>query len=353
VRTSSSWTGPTSGLDLRLTSGTTAVPVAVMHDRRLADQASGYYLSWLGLSPGDPILFVWYMRAAHGHTSLRAWIHRLLNIHFLPVGPIIDGESDVLRRHLESVRPRCIIGYSSLLGQLAESLLSAGGPPSFRPEAVIFSAEHMDEGMRQIVERAFRCPVLGRYGTVEAHAIIAHQCPAQDAYHINDWGYYLEVDRPADLVAPPGYGRLLITDLHNRSAPLIRYALGDLARLGSECACGYRGPVIQELIGREAECVVLPDGRRIPVRFITRDVRVAGAYEYISAFQLVQRDRSTLELHHTPSREIPAGCRRRLEEELGDTLLGQMRISFVPRDDLPREPSGKRPVLKQLAGDSR
>jgi phenylacetate-CoA ligase len=75
----------------------------------------------------------------------------------------------------------------------------------------------------------------------------------------------LEVlDEAGRHVGPGETGRVVLTSLYNYATPLIRYEIGDYARLGAHrCACGRMLPVLSEVHGRRRNMITLPDGRRL------------------------------------------------------------------------------------------
>ena len=54
----------------------------------------------------------------------------------------------------------------------------------------------------------------------------------------------------------------MVSDLHNFSVPLIRYAIGDYAEVGGVCACGRGLPSIKAIRGRERNLLIKPDGTK-------------------------------------------------------------------------------------------
>ena len=72
--------------------------------------------------------------------------------------------------------------------------------------------------------------------------------------------FCVEFMRSGRPVAPGELGELLITDLRNHVAPLIRYAIGDVGRyFDPPCPCGFQGLTFT-VDGRMDETVVTPGG---------------------------------------------------------------------------------------------
>jgi phenylacetate-coenzyme A ligase PaaK-like adenylate-forming protein len=59
-------------------------------------------------------------------------------------------------------------------------------------------------------------------------------------------------------------GRVLITHLHSYATPFIRYDIGDLASVASECACGHLGPTLSNVYGRGKNLLKHRDGTISP-----------------------------------------------------------------------------------------
>lgn len=89
---------------------------------------------------------------------------------------------------------------------------------------------------------------------------IGFQCEhcTDGQYHIHDTLQYIEcVNEQGNYVDDGEIGELVITNLHRRLLPVIRYKTGDLVRrLPESCPCGITNPKI-ELLGRRHEAIKL------------------------------------------------------------------------------------------------
>ncbi len=133
---------------------------------------------------------------------------------------------------------------------------------------------------------------------------IAHQCPEYNQYHVNLEHVYLEIvdedNQPCAIGKP---GKVLVTNLMNYATPLIRYELGDYAAWGEPCACGRSLPVIQAILGRKRNRLILPNGEsRFPYVGEHEDFsRIAPIR--IQKFQFVQHTINDIEIKAvTPDR---------------------------------------------------
>lgn len=104
-------------------------------------------------------------------------------------------------------------------------------------------------------------PIEDVYSSSEA-GCIAIECEHQH-YHVMSDSLIVEILRSDNSPCDVGeIGRVVVTDLHNTAAPLIRYDLGDYAEVGSTCACGRTTPTLTKIVGRERNLFHTPDGRK-------------------------------------------------------------------------------------------
>ena len=87
-------------------------------------------------------------------------------------------------RQLEALQPAMIIGYANALLEYARYLNEHEPNHRIRLKGIISSAEKLSEETREIVQQAFRCKVLNRYGSREV-GLIASECDRQEGLHVN------------------------------------------------------------------------------------------------------------------------------------------------------------------------
>ena len=80
------------------------------------------------------------------------------------------------------------------------------------------------------------------------------ECVHRNGYHLNEFSYVFEIlDPDAD-----GYGEVAFTTLDRTTMPLVRYRVGDVAKLIHEtCDCGIVTQRLSTLRGRSDEIVML------------------------------------------------------------------------------------------------
>ena len=128
---------------------------------------------------------------------------------------------------LRAYRPVLLDGYAESFNFLAHYIKSHG-LESFHPKAVISSAQVLPEQSREIIEKALGCGVFDKYGSREFSGI-AYECEQHDGHHVVAESYIVEILKDGAPAKPGEWGEVVITDLNNFCAPLIRYRVGDLA----------------------------------------------------------------------------------------------------------------------------
>jgi len=171
-------------------------------------------------------------------------------------------------RRLARLTPDLIEGRPSSLWALAAEA-SRMGACLPRPRLIVAFGEVLHEPVRRAVETAFDCRVADYYNCEEV-GNIAWECPHHEGtMHLNPATAILEVVDDAGRPTPLGeIGRVLLTNLFNRTMPFIRYDTGDRASsLGmAQCSCGFYGRSIGALDGRDEDFFRMPDGRMVTPR---------------------------------------------------------------------------------------
>lgn len=322
----------------RSTSGSYGTPLTFLltPDKRRRQHAEIItFGAWSGFHVGD----------RYALTRSRPELKPRLALAFQNETPIVLDAIDMgwlerCRIQLKRAGVRCIVGYPSVIGTLAQYCQARGDTAcDFAVGSVICTGEALTHQVREAVARAFGCVPLGRYTTNEL-GVIAHECSEALCYHVNIGTYLVELiavdgDRPA---APGEPGRVIVTDLFSHAMPLIRYETGDIAIAGTDCSCGCPAPVLSNILGRSCEAVTTTDGRAVPPIVVGDAMRDLNG---ILQFQCVQRGHGdyVLRLFALPSFSQEGLAVERLIEVLGTDA--NIQVEYV--DEIPPLPSGKRP----------
>jgi phenylacetate-coenzyme A ligase PaaK-like adenylate-forming protein len=231
---------------------------------------------------------------------------------------------------LNAFNPTVLITYPSCADALAQA--QADGRLKLAPSQVWVGGEQLSAEQRERIRTAFGCKLRNSYGASECYAM-AWECPHGRLHLNHDWLILEPVDQQLRPV-PQGEAShsVLLTNLANRTQPLLRYRLGDSVRMHVDgCRCGSAFPTI-EVQGRADHTLVLHDARRrkvplLPLALSTVIEEGAG----ITRFQLLCTSPERLELRFeegvedTP--EAFARARRALAAYLQTQGLAQVRIA--------------------------
>jgi len=237
---------------------------------------------------------------------------------------------------IKKYKPRFLRGYPSALYLFGRLLQQENLPLHF--PTVFTGAETLLAFQRKEIENSFGGKVIDHYSHWERCGSIC-QCTYGRYHAQNDFGYH-EILRDDGSPAQPGeLGRLVVTSLHNRAMPFLRYDTRDLAAWSEEqnCPCGSNFPIIDRIEGRIEDVVVTPEGRLVG--------RLAAALKYsphIRLSQIVQESIEHIDVFlvcdpEYSHEEDQVPLERELRARLGNTI----GIAFHKVDDIPRTKMGK------------
>ena len=248
---------------------------------------------------------------------------------------------------LDAFDPQEISGYPSALALLARAQLE--GRLAITPRFVATAGEVRTPEMEAAMVEAWGVRPFDMYGITEA-GITATDCPEHAGLHVLEDQVRVEVvDDDGDLVGDGEVGRLVITPLHGRTLPLLRYEMGDLVRATAEpCACGRPYLRLLEIQGRQDDVLDAarrarrdrhrpphprpqPDGRRArpgPLSAGQRRRRAAGAAHAAPGRRAEARDRGGARRPGAGAARRRRGGARRVElvEQIPCSALGKHRL---------------------------
>ncbi len=258
----------------------------------------------------------------------------------LTISTSTEQQADWLQR----VRPDYLLTYPSALRDLLLYCRAEGITlPGLREVRTL--SETLPPETRALCREVWGLPITDGYSSQE-NGLLAMQCPAAEHYHIQAEAVILEVLNEAGAPCRPGeIGEVAVTSLHNFATPLIRYALGDMAEVGTACPCGRGLPVLRRVLGRVRNRLSYPDGRRSwPMM---GDIFHAGV-EGIRQYQIIQHGLEDIELKLAVANPLTSADEDRLRDwlHLRSGYAFPVRFSYAP--EIPRGPGGKFETFKNL-----
>jgi phenylacetate-CoA ligase len=187
-----------------------------------------------------------------------------------PLAPVLES--------IDAFKPDILMGYSSAIAILAER--QQRGEINIAPKWIQSSGEPVSAANREIIETTFGVPVINVYVCTE-HMIMGYSLP-------DFGGMYLFED---DLIFELEPDHTLVTNLFNRTLPLIRYYMSDVL-----VPLDGRGPhlpftKVKELAGRSEHIPVFTN-RHGDDDFISPFIIVEFLVRNVRRFQLQVIDKS-------------------------------------------------------------
>jgi phenylacetate-CoA ligase len=268
------------------TSGTTGMPFKASQNpdkrnRTIADLI--YFHKLAGWDVGDRYVF------------LRAWtsdyiVHKskMFIQNFIPFDLInFDDEAKEAMKQIlvTDKKVKVLLGYSSGMENFVNYLEDTDCDSSiFNIKVIIVDTDNLTDLTKRKLENMFACPVINRYSN-EEQGILATTPPYNEVFRLNTASYYFELlklnsDEPA---GPGEIGRIVVTDLYNRSMPFIRFDTGDLAI--SNDADRQHLKTISSLEGRVTDSIRDTKGNIVTTAIVCSYMR---EFEKFKKYQLIQ-----------------------------------------------------------------
>jgi phenylacetate-CoA ligase len=147
----------------------------------------------------------------------------------MPTAAIVD--------RLNAAQPPALLGYASKLGELARE--QRAGRLRLEPLAVTSCAEMLTSEVREAIHAAFGVAPIDMFASTEG--LVGHTEPGGTVFTFATDTCLAECVDDAGRAVPDGTtsGRVLVTNLHNHTQPLIRYELTDRFTPAGLSAAGF------------------------------------------------------------------------------------------------------------------
>jgi putative adenylate-forming enzyme len=332
------------GHTVALSTGTSGSRGVEIVSRREESFIRAMLLARFPFPPGLRLNIAFILRVSSPALQLRAFGHRLTYVSQL-------GVLESIVERLNGIAPNVVAGPPSVLRLLAAE--RRRGSLGIAPVLAVSYGEVLYGDVKSDIEAAFGCRVLEIYKCTEGS--IAVSCAA-GSLHINEDMVLVELfdERGGSVRDGTPCDRMVITDLHRTSQPIIRYQLNDVVTLSAErCSCGSRFRVIAGIQGRRDEMFWLPRARGSPggqfvyPDYITRAIVCAGEpgsvsdaiREYVAVQESVERVVVYLETR--------GGT---LEKGLVDSIRGNLARLFGAFDCAPPRIDVEQGISPALSG---
>lgn len=281
------------------------------------------------------------------------WYYDPVDRHLIMSSYLLSAETlPAYCSKVREVAPAVLRGYPFTLFKLTQLMHDAGEKP-FPLKTIILESENIYTAHMEYMKQFFQCSVCHYYGHTE-RLVFGGNCKESEAYHIHPQYGMLEVIAEDGSWAGEGEeGEIVATGFDNMVMPFIRYKTGDLAiRGGDSCTCGRQFPMLQKVMGRAEEYVLLNNGKKIPFHNLLAGIH-GKSWGYASKLQCCQTVPGKMDLNIMPApgvtpEEVTAVFLKEIELRSDQEQL-KVTVNFV--EDIAKTKSGKTKLFIQRIGE--
>ena len=315
------------------TSGTTGVPLSFACD--LTARAAKYGITMrafheAGYSLGSMQFILkncFYADRAFSYS----WLTNRVSMHaYMNSKENARACDKLLRRH----PPRHVLAHPNALLEFGKSI----DDPSltFRKTRGITSiSEPLTSVLKSQIEDCFNSKVFDYYSNMES-SLIAYET-REKGYLLGEQFSYSEII-PADITVPMN-GEIVSTTFFSYAMPLIRYRNADIVKLQANTNGGaFRQ--IQEVSGRIAETIVLPDGNKVRIFNLMH-----SQLDNVMMYQIVQNAKNHLFIDVVPLDKAKGVDMKSIIDELVSYVGSGMAMDVRVVETLRKTEAGKTPRI--------
>lgn len=328
-------------------SGSTGEPIKLIHDENYSEwehtSVKFYYENILGINLNEvKQLILW---GSEKEIFEKGSMIRIESKKIFLNSFIMNKEN--LSSYVETInlyKPELIRGYATSLYELCK-YVKENKLTLHSPAVLVSSAQVLMEYMRKVIEKVFRTKVYDFYGSREVNAIAA-ECK-QGKTHIFVFNNHTEIlDKYNNPVKPGQEGKLVITNLHNYSMPIIRYEIEDMAILGEVgCECGSQLPLLNKITGKFTDHFFRKDGTMIHGEYFNY---LFYGREWVKVFQIVQEGYTKIRILTILSGNVNDNEKKEIDNKIKIVMGEDTEIIWEFVDEIPKTPTGKYIFTKSL-----
>jgi putative adenylate-forming enzyme len=272
------------GINIGMSSGTSGNKGVELVTKREEAYMKAALLARFDFPKHAKINLAFILRVSAPAFNLNKFGHKLTYISQLnPIEEII--------RQLQTIKPNIISAPPSMLKIIAQEVEAQRLVVA--PKRLVSYAEVLYPDVKIYLQKIFNCPIREIYKCTEGP--IAISC-RQGSLHLNEDLVAVETLNSDGSVTPPGQPcqKLIVTDLHKTSQPIIRYELNDIVTISRhKCSCGSNFRVIENIQGRADDMFwgIRKDNQT--KHFIFQDYisrAIISTSDEIEDFQAIQKD---------------------------------------------------------------
>ena len=328
------------------TSGSSGTPLRYYKDKQmhgLTWQAIKFRFDNLGLSLGEKQARFYGIPKGRFKYRIERIKDILLNRYRFVVFDMSDEAMEVFIQKFRRTDFKYIYGYTNSLVLFAKYLIKKNKVLKRdycrSLKCCIVTAEQCTDVDLRILELALGVRVINEYGSSEVDVIAFTDNFGN--WRISNELVYVEILDEKNQALPDGeVGKIVVTHLHNRAMPIIRYEVGDFGSIKRDQI--GRCDVLVNLSGRLNDFAILPSGKRVPgftMYYAAKEI--VGDIDTISEYQIRQISRSEFLILVVCSEELNQSQVVKIQDLMRNYLEPNLKISVERVLYIDREKSGK------------
>ena len=206
--------------------------------------------------------------------------------------------------------------------------------------ACITTSELLVEHDRALLEMAFNINVINEYGASEV-GLIAIENKFKEMVLCEET-VFVEICNKGSFEKYPNSGSILLTSLHNKAMPFIRYNIGDIGSLNDKISNHSQKQTFNHLLGRENDLIVLPSGKKSPgltFYYVSRSIIESSGI--IKEFIIRQKTLDTFQFDIVSNGDLSVDHINDIQEKLDKYLEPNLKLIINNVPKIERSSSGK------------
>lgn len=203
----------------------------------------------------------------------------------------------------------CLIGYPSALNNLVE-LLKTEQLQTQNVKIIITTSEQLIEDWKINIQNYFNAPIRSYYGCGEIGSLGYQRLGERHEYFIPIENAIIESEENTN--------ELIITQLHNKAQPLLRYKNGDVGMISTDSR------KIKKLVGRTADFFTRSDGSLVSPIFGTHSI--LNSKIPVTKYQYLQYKDGSIEFRYTMEKTSLNESQKSVIKKI---------VSYVMNEDTP------------------
>ena len=260
-----------------------------------------------------------------------------------------DANLEKFLKHFRTKKFDYINGYTSSIVLFAKflqkrNIILKEICPSLK--VCMVTSEMLFQDDKKLLEKQFDIPIINEYGASELD-LIAFQDPNGE-WLVNSETLFVEIlDNNNQVVQNGTSGRIVITSLFNKAHPFIRYDIGDIGILDEKST--LKKPILQKLIGRTNDVVILPSGKLSPgltFYYVTKSFIEDDGN--VKEFIIQQTKIDCFEIEYVSETELNLAQIQKIKKAIELYLESGLNFKFTRKEVLARSNRGKLKQFKSM-----